>query len=181
MQIPNLTNRKSKKLNDAELISHISASSIHSPDYAGNAFVQFGTEPWSQLWCVAHNNCLYIYETETSLVTIKTVVLPGYQIGVRELNSSKYAHNLVLKHGGVSPVWMAFTDQESLDKWADIFFHYSRAEQIKQSSQSHMSTPLENMSEKHQNCHTSRRISRTVRSIFFYVVLLMCNVYSYAS
>ena len=42
----------------------------------------------------------------------------------------KYANNLVLKHDGVSPVWLAFSSNTDLEKWADIFFHYSRAEEI---------------------------------------------------
>lgn len=119
-------------MNDAELISRVPASTISEPDCAGYAYVQFGTEPWSKYWCIAHNNCLYIYANETSPATVKTVVLPGYIIGVRELQSTKYANNLVLKHEGISPVWLAFSNPFDLEKWADIFSHYSRVEGVKQ-------------------------------------------------
>jgi len=121
-------------LNNAELISHVPASSISSPDCSGYAYVQFGTDQWTQYWCVAHNNCLYVYSNKESVATVKTVVLPGYKVGVRELHSTKYANNLVLKHEGVSPVWLAFADHNDLQKWAEVFIHYTRAEQVKKGS-----------------------------------------------
>lgn len=110
------------------MISYIPASSIHNPDYCGYAEFQYGTEPWSKYWCVAFSNCLYVYHDKSSTSTIKTVVLPGYEINVGELNSAKYCYNLSLHHEGVSPVWIAVQSQEELDRWVAILETYTRAE-----------------------------------------------------
>ena len=75
-----------------------------------------------------------MYSNKEAAATMKTVVLPGYKVGVRELHSTKYANNLVLKHEGVAPVWLAFADHLILEKWAEIFIHYTRAEQVRKGS-----------------------------------------------
>ena len=116
-----------KKFNDADLISYIPASSI---DYCGYAEFQYGTEPWCKYWCVAFGNCLYVYHNKSSTSTIKTVILPGYELNVGKLNSAKYCYNLSLDHEGASPVWIAVETQEELDRWATILDTYTRAEAL---------------------------------------------------
>lgn len=123
-----MSRRKSKKLKSADLVSYVPASSIQHPDYSGFADIQYGTEPWSKYWCVAYSNCLYIYQSQSSSSTIKTVVLPGYEVNLGELQSSKYAYNISLHHEGVSPVWMSVKNQEELDIWAGVMEKYTRVE-----------------------------------------------------
>lgn len=55
-------------------------------------------------------------------------MLPGYEVNVGGLHSSKYLYNVSLHHEGVSPVWMSVNDQTELDNWTTIFEKYSRAE-----------------------------------------------------
>lgn len=123
-----MSRRKSKKLKNADLVSYVPASSIQNPDHSGFADIQYGTEPWSKYWCVAYSNCLYIYQNQVSPSTIKTVVLPGYEVNVGELQSTKYAYNISLYHEGVSPVWMSVKNQEELDTWAGVLEKYTRVE-----------------------------------------------------
>lgn len=103
-------------------------SNISTPDHAGFAYLQFAMEPWTKFWCVAYSNCLYVYQNQSATATVKTVVLPGYEIIVGDLRSTKYGNNLVLKHEGISPVWMAVHDKEELEKWSNILERYTRAE-----------------------------------------------------
>lgn len=120
--------KRSKKLKDADLVSYIPASTITNPDYSGHANIQYGAEPWTTYWCLAYSNCLYIYQNKLSSSTVKTVVLPGYEIKTGDLQSSKYLYNLSLQHEGVSPVWMSVENQEELNSWATVLSKYSRAE-----------------------------------------------------
>ncbi len=120
--------RKSKKLKDADLISYIPASSISSPEYSGFADVQYGTESWTKYWCIASGNCLYIYQNQSAASTIKTIVLPGYDVKIGELHSTKYEYNLSINHERVSPVWISVDNQDQLNKWAEILDKYTRPE-----------------------------------------------------
>ena len=79
---------------------------------------------------MAFGNCLYIYQSKSAAFTIKTVVLPGYEVKVGELRSTKYNYNLSLTHEGVSPVWMSLQNQDELDNWVNILGKYTRAEGV---------------------------------------------------
>lgn len=63
-----------------------------------------------------------------SAATVKTIVLPGYEIKVGDLQSSKYAYNLSLIHEGVSPVFMSVDNPDELDNWIAILQKYTKAE-----------------------------------------------------
>jgi hypothetical protein len=123
--------RKSKKLKDADLVSYVPASSIENPDHCGFIDIRFGIEPWNRFWCIAFGNCLYIYQNKAAVSTIKTVVLPGYEIKLGELHDINFPYNLSLYHEGISPVYISVPKQEELQHWAAVLETYTRAEGFK--------------------------------------------------
>lgn len=58
------------------LVSHVPATKLMNPAYAGYAEVLLTTS-WDRFWCVAHTGSLYIYQSQESQATIHTIVLKG--------------------------------------------------------------------------------------------------------
>ena len=121
--------RKSKKLKDANLVSYVPASSLKNPEHSGYIEIQFMSEPWTRYWCVSHtDNCLYIYEDQTSEATIKTICLPGYELKVIDPQVSKRPYTISINHPGISPVLLAANDQPDLNMWLFVLERGTKAE-----------------------------------------------------
>lgn len=128
-----LRKRSSKaKLPEADLVSYVSASSLTQPDLSGFADVQMSPDSWARFWCVVHSNCLYIYQTQQSQATVKTVVLPGYDIHVADPLTYKRQYAILLSHSGVAPVCLAVSDEHELNQWLTALDKGVRAEGSKQ-------------------------------------------------
>ena len=124
-----LRKRSSKtKLADVDLVSYVPASSLKYPDISGFADVQVSSESWNRFWCLVHSDCLYIYQSQTSQATVKTVVLPGYDIHVADPLTYKRQFAILLSHSGVAPVCLAVNDEVELNLWLAALDKGSRAE-----------------------------------------------------
>ena len=121
--------RKAKsKLKEADLISYVPVTSLKNPDLSGLVEVQYGIEPWLFYWCVAHSDCLYVYQNETSQSTVRTVVLPGYEVKQGEPQVTKRALTISLIHTGISPVYLSYSNQADFNQWLNVLEKYARAE-----------------------------------------------------
>lgn len=138
-QSPSNTNKSSLKKrtkaktkeSDLHVVSNVPASSLTSCDRCGFADVHFGSEPWVPHWCVVHEDCLYVYKTQTSDSTVNTIVLPGYNVQIiRSLAKKPYV--VQMSHSGMSPVLLAFSDEVDLNNWLVFLEKGSRAESHKE-------------------------------------------------
>ena len=116
------------KLADVDLVSYVPASNLKNPDISGFADVQVSSDSWNRFWCVVHSDCLYIYQSQTSQATVKTVVLPGYDIHVADPLIYKRQYAILLSHSGVAPVCLAVNDEVELNQWLAVLDKGSRAE-----------------------------------------------------
>ena len=124
------TKAKTKE-SDLHVVSNVPASSLTSCDRCGFADVHFGSEPWVPHWCVVHEDCLYVYKTQTSDSTVNTIVLPGYNVQIiRSLAKKPYV--VQMSHLGMSPVLLAFSDEVDLNNWLVFLEKGSRAESHKE-------------------------------------------------
>ena len=60
--------------------------------------------------------------------TVKTVVLPGYEIKSEELHDANIPYNFTLFHEGISPVCVSVQNQDELGHWVTVLESYTRAE-----------------------------------------------------
>jgi len=116
------------KLSEVDLVSYVPANTLSQPDMAGFADMQVTPESWSRFWCVVHSDCLYIYQSQQSQATVKTVVLPGYEICVADPLTVKRQWAIMLTHNGVAPVYLAVADEVELNMWLTALDKGSRAE-----------------------------------------------------
>ena len=130
------------KLPEVDLISYVVASTLTNPVISGFADVQVSPESWSRFWCVLHGDCLYIYQTQQSTATVKTVVLPGYEIHVADPLIYKRQYAILLNHNGVAPVCMAVNDELELNQWLSALDRGARAEGLNSKSEKRTSKPL---------------------------------------
>ena len=80
-------------------------------------------------WCVSHSdNCLYVYEDQTSESTVKTICLPGYELKVIDPQVSKRPYTISVSHPGISPVLLAANDQADLNMWLFVLERGTKAE-----------------------------------------------------
>ena len=74
------------------------------------------------------DNCLYIYEDQTSEATVKTICLPGYALKVIDPQVSKRPYTISINHTGISPVLLAANDQSDLNLWLFVLERGTKAE-----------------------------------------------------
>ena len=60
------------------MVSNIAAGKFTDPAYAGYVEIQFSSEEaWTRYWCVVDTDCLYIYQNQDSVATVRTIMLSG--------------------------------------------------------------------------------------------------------
>ncbi len=110
-------------------MSYVAASTLTNPVVSGFADVQVSlSDSWGRYWCVLHTDCLYIYQTQQSAATVKTVVLPGYDVHVADPLTYKRQYAILLSHSGVAPVCIAVNDELELNQWLSVLDKAARAE-----------------------------------------------------
>ncbi len=118
-------------------MSYVAAYTLTNPVISGFTDVQVNpSDSWGRYWCVLHSDCLYIYQTQQSTATIKTVVLPGYDIHVADPLTCKRQYAILLNHNGVAPVCMAVNDNLELNQWLSLLDRAARAEGLNGNSSS---------------------------------------------
>lgn len=117
------------KLADGNLMSYVPATNLKNPDISGFVDIQLNTtDSWNRFWCVVHSDCLYVYQSQNSQATFKTVVLPGYEIRVADPLVYKRQYAILLYHSGVVPICLAVSDEMELNHWLSALDKGSRAE-----------------------------------------------------
>lgn len=86
------------------------------------------------------DNCLYIYEDQSSEATVKTICLPGYELKVIDPQISKRPYTISISHTGISPVLLAANDQADLNMWLFVLERGTKAEFTAKSSKKVAST-----------------------------------------
>lgn len=118
-------------------MSYVAASTLTNPAISGFADVAVSPpDSWARYWCVLHSDCLYIYQTQQSTATIKTVVLPGYDVHVADPLTCKRQYAILLSHNGVTPVCLAVNDELELNQWLSLLDKSARAEGLKDATSS---------------------------------------------
>ena len=107
-------------------VSHVPANRLVNPVYQGTAEIQVGSGPWMQYWCAVHNDCLYVYRDQESQSSIRTIVLPGYEVQTLA-PTSKRQFMIQLHHSGVPPISLSASDALDMQAWLEPLLRGSQA------------------------------------------------------
>ncbi len=108
-------------------MSYVPASKLTNPVCSGMAEVQVEFGPWTRFWCVIDSNCLYVYESQESSSTTRTVVLPGYSVQKAGPEITR-PFAVQLAHPGVPTVFFAVGNPTDLEQWFQALEQGSKAE-----------------------------------------------------
>ena len=131
IQVKSSSKRRGKaRSSNTHYISNIPARTLCNPVYSGFAKVQVASGPCLKYWCVVQSDSLYIYETETSESTVKTIVLPGCELQCTEQHVNQQ-FVITITHPSVPAVQLIVSEQSELNRWLHALEQGSRAERLK--------------------------------------------------
>ena len=131
IQVKSSSKRRGKaRSSNTHFISNIPARTLCNPVHSGFAKVQVASGPCLRYWCVVQSDSLYIYETETSESTVKTIVLPGCELQCTEPEVNQQ-FVITITHPSVPAVQLIVSEQSELNRWLHALEQGSRAERLK--------------------------------------------------
>lgn len=131
IQVKSSSKRRGKpRSSNTHFISNIPARTLSNPIYSGFAEVQIASGPCQKYWCVVQSDSLYVYETDTSESTVKTIVLPGCELQCTEPQVSQQ-FVITITHPSVPAVQLIVSEQTELNRWLHALEQGSRAERLK--------------------------------------------------
>ena len=131
IQVKSSSKRRGKaRSSHTHFISNIPARTLCNPVLSGFAKVQVASGPCLKYWCVVQSDSLYIYETETSESTVRTIVLPGCELQCTEPQVNQQ-FVITITHPSVPAVQLIVSEQSELNRWLHALEQGSRAERLK--------------------------------------------------